>query len=171
MRPSCPRQCRGPKRTPSILYPCGRKDTGISVTFSSLCKGFNFGIFQRKFGQCQISQSWDFCYYFFFFVLNQICVWFLFTLLIVLIPEMNMFLPCMRSKHPLWWNLSLVVETEAAENSSTGESQAEVSLESLRKQSLGSGSVSQGYAILFKSVAPLCSLHHTSKNDSQYIRG
>lgn len=97
------------------LQPCGRKDTGISVTFSSLRKGFNFGVFQRKFGQCQISQSWGFCYYF-FFVLNQNCVWFLFTLLIVLIPEMNKFLPCMKSKHPLWWSLSLLVETEATEN-------------------------------------------------------
>lgn len=95
-----------------------------------------------------------------FFVLNQNCVWFLLTLLIVLITEMNTFLPYMESEHPLWWNLSFLVKTEATENKetarSTGESQTEVSLESLGKWSLGSGVFSRGYAILFKLVVPLC---------------
>lgn len=95
-----------------------------------------------------------------FFVLNQNCVWFLVTLLIVLITEMNTFLPCMESEHPLWWNLSFLVKTEATENKetarSTGESQTEVSLESLRKWSLRSGAFSRGYAILFQFVVPLC---------------
>lgn len=149
---------------PCTLYPCGRKDTGISVTFSFLHKGFNFGVFQRKFGQCQISQSWGFCYYF-FFVLTQNCVWFLFTLLIVLIPEVNMFLPCMKSQHPLWWNLSLLLETEATENKQleAQESPRRRPPSSLRKPYWGSGPFSQGHAILLKSVAPLCSLYNTSK--------
>lgn len=149
---------------PCTLYPCGRKDTGISVTFSFLHKGFNFGVFQRKFGQCQISQSWGFCYYFFCFK-SKLC----------LVPIYTTDCSNPRGEHvsPLCEKSApfMVKPVSSVRNwshwkqtaRSTGESQAEASLESLRKPSWGSGSFSQGYAILLKSVAPLCSLHNTSK--------
>lgn len=114
-RPSCPHQRRGPERTPVLSSPVDVKTLAFLLPSLPFARVLTLESSKESLANARSPRVGVFVTIF-FFVLNQNCVWFLFTLLIVLIPEMNTFLPCMKSKHPLWWNLSLLVETEATEN-------------------------------------------------------
>lgn len=137
------------------MLPVGGKTLTSRLFSPFLFKGFNFGIFQRKFGQCQIPTSLGV-----FFCLNKNCIWFLFMLVVILITETNTFLPCIGKKQTcftiksFFWQKPKPVKIKK-------QVQSRVPCEGLPLRGFESNPwgldyFHKGYTILFKFVAPFC---------------